>query len=208
MKIIIFLICLYSLQTLVSGLGSPRRPGASADVPKESGMGAGAESVEDMKAENQHLKKTLTEVLEQLKDLKAKTLKSSICGWQSEWRSIQTISYETVHTEVEEVGSSLNATTGVFTAGVDGVYQISVSGTAKNGPSEEVVVELDGAGYGIEDDVFIYSHIKDYSYENVYVEESVSQTRHLTLKAGQQISLNYIRGPGYFFRIKFCVTLY
>jgi len=136
--------------------------------------------------------------------------KSSICGYQSTKSSKGTVKYDTVHTEVDEVNSVLDANTGIYTAGINGVYEISLSGYASLPPGGWLQVLLERAtGYGYEDKYFAYSYS---SRSNGHIKEVAAATRHVTLTAGQQISLNYDYGGSVyvasFIHMKFCVTLY
>jgi len=109
-----------------------------------------------------------------LAELKAEVIalkgkKSAICGLQ-QWSSQNnegTIIYTTVYEEVEEANSRLDKDTGVYTAGVDGVYKISVSGIAEVWPYDQGVrVNLTGAGNTAEDAFFINSTVICQSYKN------------------------------------------
>jgi len=133
--------------------------------------------------------------------------KSSICGWREYWANDGTITYDTVHTEVEEVSSVLDANTGIYTAGVSGVYEISLSGSTGVYPGVQAGVWLEGAGYGTEDEDFIYSENSNSAIGGGFIYDAAAATRHVTLTAGQQISLKYT-GDASFYTIKFCVTLY
>lgn len=137
---------------------------------------------------------------------KIRTQKSSICGHREVWKNAGTITYETVQADVEEVGSNLNEGTGIFTAGANGVYMISLSGHAVVGPGETVRVELAGAEHSDEVTYFIQAYSD--SGNGQRIQESSAATWHLALKVGQQLSLRF-SGDGYgFFGIKFCVSLY
>merc|ERR1712142_1371211 len=63
-----------------------------------------------------------------------KVMKSVHCGFQDlvsgssdDGLSGTTIVFHTIHTEINPAGSSLSASSGIFTAGKSGVYQVSVS---------------------------------------------------------------------------------
>jgi len=142
-----------------------------------------------------------------IQTLQMRGRKSSICGYRHNWQTAGTITYSAVHTEVDEVNSVLDANTGIYTAGINGVYEISLSGFAQVSPGGRVTVHIEGAGNGNEDKYFIYS--RNHASNGGENRDTAAATRHVTLTAGQQISLKYSHeGNADFFRIKFCVTLY
>jgi len=163
-------------------------------------------TIAKVEGEIDHLQGEINQDATRIDNLEMRGRKSSICGWREIWeRSAGTITYDTVHTEVEEVSSVLDANTGIYTAGVNGVYEISLSGLTYADPGGLAAVWLEGAGYGSEDDYFIYS--ENSAINGGVIVDTAAATRHVTLTAGQQISLKY-KGNADFWRIKFCVTLY
>jgi len=164
--------------------------------------------------------------------LKAKVKKSVICGYRSHWNSPHvapgkwrggTITYNNVHTEVNDVGSVLDAKTGIYTVGITGVYEVSASGRCDVDPGEGIHVHLKGAtAYDSENRDFIWSS-NEPKDNNSFVRDTCAQTRYMKLTAGQRIYLDYFDdsqvskartgknyGDGFanFYHIKFCVSLY
>jgi len=145
----------------------------------------------------------------ELGTLKTKTKKSAICGFHNgSMTSPETIEYadDKIITEVNEVNSSLG-TNGYYTAGVNGVYEIKVSGYA--------VVDRDGrAELGLKGALGTFDLTRSYYTNtnetyNQRVQETVAATKIVTLNAGEQIYLYYgEEGNAYMERIRFCVTLY
>jgi len=142
-------------------------------------------------------------------ELKIRSRKSAICGYNRMWMSEGTIKFDgggaAVHQEVEEVGSVLDGATGVYTAGADGTYEVSLSGVCGVDSAEEVYISLVGAGTESEDEFFIDS------YSNaITLQDQCAATRQVTLKEGQQlhIDFNIKSGSPMIGQVKFCVTLY
>jgi len=134
--------------------------------------------------------------------LKRNYLKSAICGYQPSQKP-GTIKYETVHNEVEEANSVLDKDTGVYTAGVDGVYEISVSGNSYVDKlhGDDLKVNLVGDGNSKKE------FVRSYNSNEYPIWETSAASRYVTLTAGQELSIEQ-SGGGYFFQVKFCVTLY
>jgi len=164
-------------------------------------------TIAKVEGEIDHLQGEINQDATRIDNLEMRGRKSSICGWRKGWDSEGTITYEAVHTEVDDVNSVLDANTGIYTAGVSGVYEISLSGFTRVDPGVQAGVWLEGAGYGSEDERFIFSY--NGASNGGFIHDAAAATRHVTLTAGQQISLNYRpTGSASFRKIKFCVTLY
>jgi len=139
---------------------------------------------------------------------KVKSQRSAICGFK---RSMYggVVTYEKVRVEVNEVGSSL-APNGYYTAGVTGVYEVSVSGFAaiERVQSGGVRIALKGTGAaGTDRDYFVESRTKLGGDTWGWVHDNFAGTSYVKLTKGQQIHLQSTDG-GRVDYTTFCVTLY
>jgi len=146
-------------------------------------------------------------------EIKAESQMSAMCGYNSDWRHSGPITFNaswdhaaSVKVEVDEIGSVLDLFTGIYTAGADGVYEITLAGTCyhKGGGME---VQLHVAHYN---NKFITSYTKDSALEGVW--DQCGASKMVTLTAGQEIYLEYIdtRGDGNNAIMSFtwCITRY
>jgi len=139
-----------------------------------------------------------------IEELQTRSRKSAVCGYTDYLTSAGTAVFTTTYQEVEEVGSVLEASTGIYTAGVDGIYEVSVSGICSVSSGEEVTLSLYGGQYDAENMFFVDS----YSYEGD-IRDQCSASRQMKLMAGDQIYMDYsVKGSPSIGRLKFCVTLY
>jgi len=127
-----------------------------------------------------------------------------VFGYTSSWSDAGPILFDeslseswdtvAVHELVEEVGSKLEPSTGVYTAGVDGVYELSISGVCILHAGDYLYVSLVGAGTEEEDDYFIDSGY--FGEESSSVSFQCSATIHVMLIKGQEIYLQFTNYTG------------
>jgi len=144
--------------------------------------------------------------------LTEKSKQSAICGYQDMWGAgSATMTFDNIITVINEVGSSLS-TSGVYTAGVAGIYEASVSGFSDMDKGERAFIALRGSGATNNDwdKVFIqsgYTNSNDRT-SSAYTYDALSATRPLRLSAGDQLYLYYTKtGNAYVYKIRFCITL-
>jgi len=145
--------------------------------------------------------------------LQVKSMKSSICGYTYRWETDGVIKYDgsnghagTVYTEVNEVGSVLDGSTGIYTAGVDGVYEVTGSGECSSHSVERLdlhvaVTTLDGLGDWSNWFMTSSSH------------EQCGATRFVNMKKGDTIQLSFSRNGStgewhMIWHLYWCITLY
>lgn len=145
--------------------------------------------------------------------LQVKSMKSSICGYTYRWETDGVIKYDgsnghagTVYTEVNEVGSVLDGSTGIYTAGADGVYEVTGSGECASNSVERLdlhvaVTTLDGLGDWSNWFMTSSSH------------EQCGATRFVNMKKGDTIQLSFSRNGStaewhMIWHLYWCITLY
>merc|ERR1711962_1412513 len=140
--------------------------------------------------------------------------RSAICAYNSYyWYTVGPVRYDSVTKLVEDVGSSLDETTGMYTAGVSGVYLITGSGECRTEPDESVrlIIIRNYLPYGEVVNPFInsYNHGNLHTpfEHHVTVKEQCAGAWLLELAEGDTMNVVFA-GDGSVWDLRFCVTLY
>jgi len=104
---------------------------------------------------------------------------SNICGYKFKEGSDGNITYDQVYTKVDTDGSVLNAASGVYTTGVAGVYEITVSVSTTVTSGEHVFVGV----YGVPDGFPTHGNVW------LLEQQESTQTRYKKLRAGDGINI-------------------
>merc|ERR1711872_1212204 len=146
-----------------------------------------------------------------------KVMKSVHCGYQNYVGGINdnglsgdTIVFDTIHTEINPAGSSLSASSGKFTAGKSGVYQVSVSASyayTHDNTVLEVYLKTSAGKYQAEDRKAIQEFDSDsFGYT------PLSSIRYIHLNQGETAYLQYSCDESHdkceIRNLKFCISLY
>merc|ERR1711962_769979 len=125
--------------------------------------------------------------------------RSAICAYNNYyWDTVGPVLYDSVTKLVEDVGSSLDKTTGMYTAGVSGVYLITGSGTCHNNLPGEVNPFVNSYNHG---------NLHTPFEHHVTVMEQCAGAWLLELAEGDTIHVVFA-GDGSVWDLRFCVTLY
>merc|ERR1711872_275129 len=146
-----------------------------------------------------------------------KVMKSVHCGFQDkvgysgdEGLYGNTIVFDTIHTEINPAGSSLSASSGKFTAGKSGVYQVSMSAQGSYSHDDALVrvfLKTSSGKYQGEDDI-VYQWFDDSIRHRI----PISAIRYVHLNQGETVYLQYSCDESHdkceIFYLKFCISLY
>merc|ERR1711962_1497550 len=138
--------------------------------------------------------------------------RSAICAYNSYyWDTVGPVLYDSVTKLVEDVGSSLNETTGIYTAGVSGVYLITGSGECRTEPDESVTLIIKRNNLPGEVNPFINSYNNGNLHtpfeHHVTVREQCAGAWLLELAEGDTMYVQFA-GDGSVYGLRFCVPLY
>merc|ERR1712212_619121 len=123
------------------------------------------------------------------------TTRSAICAFNDgiSGGTNGTVTFTEVYqpTTGKQEGSNLNATTGTFTAGVEGVYQISASGQCEVDPENSMQINLlyKCTGEGASQKLKFIQSSNDLGFSTV--SEQCSATWFLSLAPGDQVFLEF-----------------
>merc|ERR1711872_599077 len=146
-----------------------------------------------------------------------KVMKSVHCGYQNYVGGINdnglsgdTIVFDTIHTEINPAGSSLSASSGKFTAGKSGVYQVSVSASfayTHDNTILDVYLKTSTGKYQDEDEMD-----RIFFGDSISHEIPLNSIRYIHLNQGETAYLQYSCDESHdkchIYDLKFCISLY
>jgi len=146
-----------------------------------------------------------------------KVMKSVHCGFQDKVGDSydtglhgDTIVFDTIHTEINPAGSSLSASSGKFTAGKSGVYQVSVSASGAythDNTVLKVYLKTSAGKYQAEHQI-AYQEFDSDSWGYT----PLSSIRYIHLNQGETAYLQYSCDESHdkcrIYDLKFCISLY
>merc|ERR1712212_826218 len=138
--------------------------------------------------------------------------KSAICGYSAIQEVIsgtKRITFDTVHDEINEIGSVLTKENGVYTAGKAGVFHVETS--IQNGwthPGAIMKIFLKAPRYQANHEhELLY---QNNGYANLKFGTSMSGSRYMSLEEGDQVFMDFecVSSKCVLFRTKFCISFY
>jgi len=179
------------------------------------GGGGGAEVEGELNQIIQKLESRISQLEEQINVKQASDPGIVMCGVEQLWRPLENrpVNFTTVHIEDDSLGGYMDGRTGVFTAGVSGIYSVSFSGRCELDPGEMLYISLKTTSgkYDEEEKFFVMSFIDRFFTGSTMV--SCTAHRYLTLEEGEELYLDYyeihdrLSGPG-IENLSFCVALH